>query len=217
MKRNTIIFDLDGTLLDTLSDLTDAVNYALEKQNMPKRTLEEVRGFVGNGVKLLMIRAIPDGEKNPLFEQTFSLFKEYYHIHCNDHTKPYEGIEDLLKTLRKKGYAAAVVSNKIDSAVKQLNELYFADMISAAIGEKEGVNRKPEPDMVLLALKELGKTKEEAIYVGDSEVDIKTAQNCGIPCISVLWGFREKQFLQKHGAVYYAQTADDILKLAEQI
>lgn len=216
MKKNTVIFDLDGTLLDTLQDLADATNYALRKQGMPERTVEEVRQFVGNGVRLLMIRAIPGGEENPLFEETFALFKSYYGEHCNDHTRPYEGIMELLATLREKGYAVAIVSNKIDFAVKELSKLYFQGIVPVAIGEKEGIRRKPAPDTVFEALKELGRTKEEAVYVGDSDVDIETAQNAGMPCISVLWGFRDKAFLKAHGASHYAEKAEEILKYVEE-
>ena len=215
MKKTTVIFDLDGTLLDTLQDLSDAVNYALKKQGMPVRTVEEVRRFVGNGVRRLMIRAIPDGESNPLFEETFALFKTYYGEHCNDHTRPYDGVMELIGTLKEKGYAVAIVSNKIDSAVKELNELYFKGIIPVAIGDKEGIRRKPAPDTVFEALKELGKRKEEAVYVGDSDVDIETAKNAGIPCISVLWGFRDKEFLAEHGAQHYAATAEEILQYVE--
>ena len=216
MKKNTVIFDLDGTLLDTLQDLADATNYALRKQGMPERTIEEVRQFVGNGVRLLMIRAIPGGEENPLFEETFALFKSYYGEHCNDHTRPYEGIMELLATLREKGYAVAIVSNKIDFAVKELSKLYFQGIVPVAIGEKEGIRRKPAPDTVFEALKELDRTKEEAVYVGDSDVDIETAQNAGMPCISVLWGFRDKAFLETHGASHSAAKAEEILKYVEE-
>ena len=217
MKKTTVVFDLDGTLLDTLQDLANAVNYALQQQGMPKRTLEEVRQFVGNGVRLLMIRAVPDGESNPLFEETFSLFKEYYGEHCNDNTKPYAGVVELIETLKEKGYAVAIVSNKIDFAVKELNELYFKGLVPVAIGEKEGIRRKPAPDTVYEALKELGKTKEEAVYVGDSDVDLETAKNSGMPCISVLWGFRDKEFLAEHGAERYAETAEDVLQFVEHM
>ena len=150
MKKTTVVFDLDGTLLDTLQDLANAVNYALEQQGMPKRTLEEVRQFVGNGVRLLMIRAVPDGESNPLFEETFALFKEYYGKHCNDNTKPYAGVVELIETLKEKGYAVAIVSNKIDFAVKELNDLYFKGIVPVAIGEKEGIRRKPPVRRALL-------------------------------------------------------------------
>ena len=217
MKKTTVVFDLDGTLLDTLQDLANAVNYALEQQGMPKRTLEEVRQFVGNGVRLLMIRAVPDGESNPLFEETFALFKDYYGEHCNDNTKPYAGVVELIETLKKKGYAVAIVSNKIDFAVKELNDLYFKGIVPVAIGEKEDIRRKPAPDTVFEALKELVKTKEEAIYVGDSDVDIETAKNAGMPCISVLWGFRDKEFLAEHGAEYYAETTEEVSELIAKI
>ena len=208
MKKTTVVFDLDGTLLDTLQDLANAVNYALEQQGMPKRTLEEVRQFVGNGVRLLMIRAVPDGENNPLFEETFALFKDYYGEHC---------FVELIETLKEKGYAVAIVSNKIDFAVKELNDLYFKGIVPVAIGEKEGIRRKPAPDTVFEALKELGKTKEEAVYVGDSDVDIETAKNAGMPCVSVLWGFRDKEFLAEHGAEYYAETAEDALRYIKEM
>jgi phosphoglycolate phosphatase len=176
-----------------------------------------VRQFVGNGVRLLMIRAVPDGENNPLFEETFALFKEYYGEHCNDNTKPYAGVVELIETLKKKGYAVAIVSNKIDFAVKELNDLYFKGIVPVAIGEKEGIRRKPAPDTVFEALKELGKTKEEAVYVGDSDVDIETAKNAGMPCVSVLWGFRDKGFLAEHGAEYYAETAEDVLRYIKEM
>ena len=217
MKKTTVIFDLDGTLLDTLQDLADAVNYALRKEGMPERTIDEVRRFVGNGVRLLMIRAVPGGESNPLFEETFAQFKEYYGEHCNDNTKPYEGMIELLETLKSKGYSVAIVSNKIDFAVKELSVLYFNGIVPVAIGEKEGVRRKPAPDTVREALKELGRTAEEAVYVGDSDVDIETAKNADMPCISVLWGFRDLEFLEEHGAKRYARTAEDVLKLVEQM
>lgn len=217
MKKTTVIFDLDGTLLDTLQDLADAVNYALRKEGMPERTIDEVRRFVGNGVRLLMIRAVPGGESNPLFEETFAQFKEYYGEHCNDNTKPYEGMIELLETLKSKGYSVAIVSNKIDFAVKELSALYFKGIVPVAIGEKEGVRRKPAPDTVREALKELGRTAEESVYVGDSDVDIETAKNADMPCISVLWGFRDREFLEEHGAKRYARTAEDVLKLVEQM
>ena len=212
MKQiDTIIFDLDGTLLDTLEDLTDAVNYALKFCDMPLRTIEEVRCFVGNGVRNLMLRAVPQGEANPRFEEAFYFFKEYYGEHCNDKTRPYDGVMELMKTLKDQGYALGIVSNKIDSAVKELNGRYFADLIEVAIGEREGVQRKPAPDTVLTALQELGKNKENAIYVGDSEVDIATARNVGIPCISVLWGFRDQEFLIAQGADVFAGHPEDVL------
>ena len=212
MKKTTVVFDLDGTLLDTLQDLANAVNYALEQQGMPKRTLEEVRQFVGNGVRLLMIRAVPDGESNPLFEETFSLFKEYYGEHCNDNTKPYAGVVELIETLKEKGYAVAIVSNKIDFAVKELNDLYFKGIVPVAIGEKEGIRRKPAPDSVLAVLEKFQISKDEAVYIGDSEVDIQTAFHAGMKEIAVTWGFRPESFLKENGADCIVHTPEELLE-----
>lgn len=209
-KINTVIFDLDGTLLDTLEDLKKATNYALKFCNMPERTLDEVRRFVGNGVRNLMIRAVPDGESNSEFERAFAIFKEYYGQHCNDATKAYDGIPQLLQELKDRGYALAIVSNKIDSAVQDLNHKYFPQ-VDVAIGDRENLRRKPEPDSVNLALDVLNKTKQEAIYVGDSDVDLQTAQNAGLPCISVLWGFRDKEFLIEHGATVFVKKPMEII------
>ena len=209
-KYNTVIFDLDGTLLNTLEDLTDATNYALEQFKMPVRTIDEVRSFVGNGVRTLMVRAVPQGDANPQFEQVFDCFKTYYGEHCNDKTRAYDGVKELLQELKDKGFAVAIVSNKIDFAVKELQKKYFDGLVSVAIGESEGVLRKPAPDTVITALKELGKTKEGAIYVGDSDVDIMTAKNAGIPCISVEWGFRDRQFLIEHGGQNFIKEPKEI-------
>ena len=201
-RKKAVVFDLDGTLLYTLEDLKNATNYALKQSGMPERTLDEVRRFVGNGVRLLMERAVPQGADNPKFEETFALFKEYYDVHCNDNTLPYDGIMELLEELKVRGIKMAIVSNKIDFAVKSLDKLYFKDYMTAAIGEmeEEGIRKKPAPDMVQKALKELGVTQDEAIYVGDSDVDIATAKNSGLDCVSVTWGFRDVEFLKEHGA-----------------
>lgn len=208
-KITTVIFDLDGTLLDTLEDLKNATNYALKVCGMPERTLSEIRQFVGNGVKKLMIRAVPQGEDNPAFERAFEVFKEYYGQHCNDATRAYDGIPELLQKLKNDGYALAIVSNKIDSAVQDLNNRYFSQ-VDVAVGDREGLKRKPDPDSVLLALRKLGRSKEEAVYVGDSDVDLATAQNVGLPCISVLWGFRDKAFLVEHGAKIFVEKPMEI-------
>ena len=216
-KYETVVFDLDGTLLNTLEDLADATNYALRTMQMPERTIGEVRAFVGNGVRRLMELSVPGGFDNPKFEETFAVFKKYYGEHCNDKTRAYDGVVPVLRKLKEKGYAVAIVSNKIDFAVKELNDLYFKGIVPVAIGEKEGIRRKPAPDTVFEALKELGKTKEEAVYVGDSDVDIETAKNAGMPCISVLWGFRDKEFLAEHGAEYYAETAEDVLRYIKEM
>lgn len=215
-KITTVIFDLDGTLLDTLEDLKNATNYALRVCGMPERTLGEIRQFVGNGVKNLMIRAVPQGEENPAFEQSFTAFKEYYGEHCNDATRAYDGICELLQELKNIGYALAIVSNKIDSAVQDLNNRYFPQ-VDIAIGDRESLRRKPEPDSVFLALQELGRTREEAIYVGDSDVDLLTARNAGLPCISVLWGFRDKEFLVEHGATTFVEKPMEIIDVLSRI
>lgn len=209
-KFKTIIFDMDGTLLDTLEDLTDAVNYALAEMKMPQRTIEEVRSFVGNGVKRLMELAVPGGLRNPLFEETFGVFKDYYALHSADKTKAYEGLPELLSELKDEGYALAIVSNKLDARVKELSEQFFSGSVSVAIGELEGVAKKPAPDMVYRALEELHMPAETAVYVGDSEVDFLTAQNAGLPCISVLWGFRDKDFLKECGATWFAHKPQEI-------
>lgn len=209
-KYDTVIFDLDGTLLDTLLDLTDAVNYALRESGMPERTIDEVRRFVGNGVRRLMELAVPDGFLNPAFEEVFSKFREYYGVHCNDRTKAYDGVTELLRELKSEGYALAIVSNKLDSAVKELSEIYFEGIVKVAIGEKAGIAKKPAPDTVYEALKELGMPKESAVYVGDSEVDVMTAKNAGLPCISVLWGFREEAVLREYGVSQFAHTPAEV-------
>lgn len=209
-KYTTIIFDMDGTLLNTLEDLTDATNYALREMGMPERTIEEIRTFVGKGVKKLMECAVPGGTENPQFEETFAKFKEYYGIHCNDKTRPYEGTLALLRELKQEGYALAIVSNKLDAVVKELAENFFEGIVPVVIGERAGVDKKPTPDMVYKALDELGVPAESAIYVGDSEIDLLTAKNSGLPCISVLWGFRDEEFLRAHGAQNVADVPQDI-------
>ena len=215
-KYETVVFDLDGTLLNTLEDLADATNYALRTMQMPERTIGEVRAFVGNGVRRLMELSVPGGFDNPKFEETFAVFKKYYGEHCNDKTRAYDGVVPVLRKLKEKGYALAIVSNKIDFAVKELNEIYFEGIVQAAIGEREGVARKPAPDMVHTALAELGKPADTAVYIGDSDVDVMTAKNSGLPCISVLWGFRDKEFLMEHGATNFAEKPEDIVKFLEQ-
>lgn len=191
-KYDTVIFDLDGTLLNTLEDLADGVNHVLEKHGYPQRTLEEVRHFVGNGIRKLMERAVPKQVQGEAFEKLFEEFRCYYTGHCQVKTCAYEGILQLLDRLSTGGYQMAIVSNKNHAAVCELNRIYFAKYIETAIGQREGVRPKPEPDTVHEALKKLGKTKETVLYVGDSEVDFLTAQNAGVDCVLVSWGFRTK-------------------------
>ena len=207
------IFDLDGTLLDTLGDLAAAVNYALRKYGLPEHSIDDVRSFVGNGVRVLMQRAVPEGEANPLFEEVLAAFRSYYLEHSLDTTRPYNGIPELLAELRRRGCHTAVVSNKFDAATKELCRYFFADTIEVAVGEHEaeGIRKKPAPDTVEEALRQLGVTKEGAVYVGDSDVDILTAHNAGLPCISVLWGFRSREFLQAHGATTFVTSPLQLL------
>lgn len=208
---DTYIFDLDGTLLSTLNDLAASTNYALRWAGMPERTIEEIRMFVGNGVKLLMERAIPNGINNPKFEETYAKFREHYLEHNLDTTSPYDGIPELLRELKRRGKKLVIVSNKFYAATQDLAKHFFPDTIEVAIGERETIRKKPAPDTVLEALRQLGASKESAVYIGDSDVDIMTAKNCGLPCISVLWGFRDKDFLIQHGGTIFVNKPSEIL------
>ena len=207
----TYIFDLDGTLLSTLNDLAVSTNYALRWAGMPERSVEEIRMFVGNGVKLLMERAIPDGINNPKFEETYAKFREHYMEHNLDTTRPYDGIPELLRELKGRGKKLAIVSNKFYAATQELAKYFFPDTIEIAIGERDNIRKKPAPDTVLEALKQLNASKAGAVYIGDSDVDIMTAKNCELPCISVLWGFRDKEFLIKHGGKIFVDKPSEIL------
>ena len=209
----TYIFDLDGTLLDTLTDLAASCNYALRTHGMPEHSIDDVRRFVGNGVRKLMERAIPEGEANPDFEATFATFREHYMHHSLDTTKPYPGIMETLSELKARGCRLAVVSNKMMAATVELCKHFFPDTIEVAIGENEaeGICKKPAPDTVYAALRKLGVSKDDAVYVGDSDVDIQTAANSGLPCISVLWGFRDRDFLIQHGAKTFISAPSELL------
>lgn len=207
----TYIFDLDGTLLSTLDDLASSTNYALRWAGMPERTIDEVRKFVGNGVKKLMERAIPDGLDNPRFDETYQTFREHYLKHNLDTTRPYDGIMEMLEALKTKGKKIAVVSNKFYAATQDLTAHFFAGTISVAIGERENIRKKPAPDTVLEALRQLGATKDTAVYIGDSDVDIETARNSGMPCVSVLWGFRDRDFLLTHGATTLIESPSELI------
>lgn len=205
-----VLFDLDGTLLDTLEDLYQSVNAALTACGFPERTRMEVRSFVGNGVRNLMVRSVPDGEENPKFEECFQKFREHYAAHLNDHTAPYAGIMELLAELKEKGIPTAVVSNKSDAAVKELCRETFGDLVPLAIGESERVKKKPAPDTVIEAAAGIGVPLKDCVYVGDSEVDLATAENAGIPCISVSWGFRDKELLESLGAKTLLDTVPEL-------
>ena len=214
MTYNTYIFDLDGTLLDTLRDLANSVNYALSQHGMPTHSIDDVRRFVGNGVRVLMERAVPNGAANPALDATFATFRQHYMQHSLDTTRPYDGITELIRELKARGCQLAVVSNKMMAATQELVHHFFPE-IEVAIGEHEaaGIRKKPAPDTVFEALRQLGVGKEGAVYVGDSDVDLATARNSGLPCISVLWGFRDKPFLLEHGATTFVETPRQILEI----
>lgn len=210
--KKAVIFDLDGTLLNTLDDLADSTNYALSKFGYPTRTIEEVRQFVGNGVAKLIERAIPEGKNNPNFEKCLSIFKENYAQNMYNKTAPYNGIIEMLSNLKSKGIKIAVVSNKFDLAVKELCKKYFEGFIDFAAGENEaqGIKKKPAPDTVISVLNEFNFASEDAVYVGDSDVDIMTAKNSKMPCISVTWGFRDEKFLLENGATILINAPSEI-------
>lgn len=209
MKIKTVIFDLDGTLLDTIGDLAAAVNFGLRSHGYPERTTDEVRRFVGNGVRNLILRSL-NGVEVPDFHEVFADFKQYYSEHNAVLTVPYPGIPELLRMLKEQGIGTAIVSNKYDTAVKALNTHYFGSLVPVAIGEKEGVSRKPAPDSVFLAMKELNADPAFTVYVGDSEVDIQTAKNASLPCLTVTWGFRDREILRAAGAEAFFDTADEL-------
>lgn len=210
--KKAVIFDLDGTLLNTLDDLADSTNYALSKFGYPTRTIEEVRQFVGNGVAKLIERAIPEGENNSNFEKCLSIFKENYAQNMYNKTAPYNGIIEMLSNLKSKGIKIAVVSNKFDLAVKELCKKYFEGFIDFAAGENEaqGIKKKPAPDTVISVLNEFNFAPEDAVYVGDSDVDIMTAKNSKMPCIIVTWGFRDEKFLLENGATILINAPSEI-------
>lgn len=209
-KIDTIIFDLDGTLLNSLEDLRVSVNYALFGFKYPKQTLDMVRRNVGNGIEKLMERSLPDGKDNVNYEVCLEIFKEHYKTHMSVNTKPYPHIIETLAALKSRGYKLAVVSNKFDAAVKPLCQKYFKSLIDVAIGQSKDTKKKPAPDTVYMALDELESSAETSIYVGDSEVDIQTAKNSGMDCISVSWGFKTKEFLKQNGASVIIDTPLEI-------
>lgn len=212
MKYSCYIFDLDGTLLYTLEDLANSVNYAMEQSQYPTHSIDEVRNMVGNGVKVLIERAVPSGTSEEETLHALSIFQQHYLIHNQDTTRPYEGIMEMLNALKRAGKKVAVVSNKFDKATKALCDKYFPGLIDIAVGENEaaGIRKKPYPDMVMEVMQELGVSADESVYIGDSEVDIDTARNASLPCITVLWGFREKDFLKEKGAKCFVTSPLEI-------
>lgn len=213
MAIKTVIFDLDGTLLYSLEDLKDSVNFVMKKHGFREYTIDEVREAIGNGVRLLMERILPKDIDKNLFEECLSEFKENYSKNMYNKTKPYDGVLDMLKALREEGYKIAVLSNKFDSAVKELSSKYFGELVDLAVGQKEGVKEKPSPLGIQEIAKELDTDVETCIMVGDSEVDIQTANNAGIDCISVTWGYKNIDFLYDNGATKLVYAPEDILEL----
>lgn len=216
MKYNSVVFDLDGTLLDTLGDLRDSVNFTLKKNNLPERTTEEIRSFVGNGIRILIELSVPQNTPLEITDKCFQEFREYYKDHSAILTKPYDDIIDLMKTLKSKGIKIAVVSNKADFAVKTLMEDYFSCLYDCAYGERAGVPRKPEPDGVFDAIREMGSEIENTVYIGDSEVDVITSKNAKLPCIAVTWGFRDREVLENLDPEYIVDRPKEILNIIER-
>ena len=210
-EYTTYIFDLDGTLLDTLDDLAASTNYALHQHGMPQHSRDEIRMFVGNGVGRLIARAVPENTPVETYEQVLQTFREHYLIHGLDRTKPYPGIMPLLRDLKQRGKLIAVVSNKFYAATQELCTHFFGPLVDVAIGEREDIRRKPAPDTVNEALRQLHADRASAVYIGDSDVDIATARNSAMPCISVLWGFRDRQFLIDNGATCLVSSPQEIL------
>ncbi|MBD5097613.1 MAG: HAD family hydrolase [Lachnospiraceae bacterium] len=211
MKYRAVLFDLDGTLLDTLDDLTDSVNFAMDGMGWQRRERAEVRLFLGNGIRRLMELCSPKDISDDEFERAFALFKEHYDRHNQDKTKPYEGVLEVMAKLKEKGIKMAIVSNKVGSAVDMLYDKFFKNYADLAVGDMPGFKRKPAPDSCDYVIKKLGVDKSEVVYVGDSEVDLATAKNAGLDCITVLWGFRDEDFLREQGACVFAATPEDIV------
>lgn len=208
-----VIFDLDGTLLDTLDDLCNSVNYSLRTNNFPERSLAEVRTFVGNGIRLLIERSVPEGTSKELIDKTFECFKTYYAVHCNDKTKTYPGVMDMLKELKKNCYKIAVLSNKAQYAVTKLCNIYFNNLLDDAVGARENVAKKPSPDALYICAENNNINLNNVIYVGDSDVDVATANNAGVRGIAVTWGFRSRELLIKCGAENLADNTDELLQI----
>jgi len=215
MKYMIAIFDLDGTILNTLEDLADSTNYALKTCGYPERTMDEVRQFVGNGIRKLMERAVPEGTPVEEIDRVHETFTAHYKVHCADKTRPYDGIMELLQNLKKDGCKLAVVSNKADYGVQELCKQYFDGIFDFAVGEREGIRKKPAPDSVNEVLKTLGCSRDRAVYIGDSDVDIQTAANAQMDHIIVEWGFRDVPFLIAKGAKVLVEKPEEILEIVE--
>lgn len=215
MHYTSVLFDLDGTLLDTLGDLTAAMNRTLARHGLPERTRQQMRAALGNGARLLMELSVPAGTDGALFETLLAEYNADYAAHCRIETAPCPGVDALLRQLHAQGRKLAIVSNKPDEAVRALRTEFFADTVPIAVGEKQGIRRKPAPDTLLTAMAQLGAERASTVYVGDSEVDIATARAAGLPCISVLWGFRDRDVLERAGAQQFASDAGELARLLD--
>lgn len=215
MKYKAVIFDMDGTILNTLEDLKNATNYSLKQFNFPERTLDEVRMFVGNGIRKLCERAVPAGTDSKTVDEVLAVFLPYYEKHNNDFTCAYPGIQNLVIELHKLGIKTAVSTNKADVPAQDLGKKYFNGVFDLIVGQQEGIRTKPAPDSVNLILSKLGVEKKDAVYVGDSDVDFQTAANSGLDFIGVDWGFRGRAFLEQHGAKNIVNKAEEILELVK--
>lgn len=213
MKYNAVIFDLDGTLIDTLEDLRDSVNYALDKYNMPNRNIDEIRSFVGNGIQRLVYKSIPENTSEELKESVLKAFKSHYITNSMNKTRPYNDICALVKKLKEMGLGLAVVTNKTQDAALDIMNAFFKDDFQVVIGQIDGVAQKPQPDGVWRAMELLGATKQNSIYIGDSEVDCLTAKNSGIQIIGVTWGFRGRKTLEENNADYIVDSPDEIIEI----
>lgn len=213
MKYTTVIFDMDGTILYTLDDLTDSANYALKKMGYPLKSVEQVKGFVGNGVKKMLERCMPASYTKEEFDKSYAYFSEYYKVHCNDKTSIYKGVKEVIARLKENSYKTAVVSNKDDYAVKELCKTFFNGLFDSELGVTDGIAKKPAPDLCEIALKELNSSKSEAVYIGDSDVDFMTAKNTGLKFIGISWGFKGREFLEKLGAETVVDNPEEIFAL----
>lgn len=213
MKYKAYLFDLDGTLLNSLDDLAQAVNYALCTHNLPMRSLTEIKKILGNGVKKLIADAVPPKTDEGCYDKVLKTFRSYYINHCMDNTVPYDGVLNVLRDLKEKGAKLCIISNKPDNAVQELYRRFFSEYMDYAVGESEDVRRKPWPDGILKAMNQVKVSPKDAVYIGDSEVDIETAQRAQIDCISVTWGFRDKDFLEAVGATKMIGTPLELLKI----
>lgn len=213
MRYKAVLFDMDGTVMNTLEDMCDSVNQSLSEFSLPAITLDQTRQFVGNGARRLIEQAVPENTPQELTEQVLAFYLPWYASHCMVKTKPYDGILELMKKLRTAGFRQCIVSNKPDEATAGISAVWFADLADFSLGQRDDIRRKPYPDMVLAAMDRMHLSAEECVYIGDSEVDVETAKNAGIPCISVLWGFRDKQMLSQAGAVQFAETPEELYRL----